>query len=224
VCPLVEGSDKLEVRSATETFEELGGGELAGLGLGLLHGRVPPRDKEEVMRAFREGEVDVLVATTVIEVGVDVPNATVMVILDADRFGIAQLHQLRGRVGRGTAASACYLFGACETTEGEPTDGAARLQALVDSDDGFELAEVDLDMRGEGTLMSSRQKGRNDLRLASLRRDRAWVAKARAVAFELVDGSGGLGAHPLLADEVELLLGGDEGTADADRTDYLLKS
>ncbi|MEX2658501.1 MAG: ATP-dependent DNA helicase RecG [Acidimicrobiales bacterium] len=224
VCPLVEGSDKLEVASATETYEELGGGELHGLRLGLLHGRVPARDKEQVMAAFRAGELDVLVATTVIEVGVDVPNTTVMVILDADRFGIAQLHQLRGRVGRGSAASACYLFGECKDEEGQPTEAAARLDALVESNDGFALAEVDLEMRGEGTLMSSRQKGRNDLRLASLRRDRDWVVKAREVAFALVDGPGGLDAHPGLADEVELLLGGDEGTAEAERTDYLLKS
>jgi ATP-dependent DNA helicase RecG len=221
VCPLVEGSDKLEVASATETFEELGAGELCGLRLGLLHGRVPARDKEQVMAGFRTGEVDVLVATTVIEVGVDVPNATVMVILDADRFGIAQLHQLRGRVGRGSAASSCFLLGACLDADGQPTDGAERLEALVRSTDGFELAEVDLDLRGEGTLMSSRQKGRNDLKLASLRRDRPWVEKAREVAFELVDGPGGLDAHPLLADEVELVLGGDEGTADAERTEYL---
>ena len=224
VCPLVEGSEKLEVSSATETFEELGAGELAGARLGLLHGRVPAKDKESVMRAFRDGELDVLVATTVIEVGVDVPNATVMVILDADRFGIAQLHQLRGRVGRGRAASTCFLLAECETPEGEPTEGARRLEALVASSDGFHLAEVDLDLRGEGTLMSSRQKGRNDLRLASLRRDREWVDKARAAAFELVDGPGGLAAHPLLADEVDLLLGGDEGTPDAERADFLLKS
>ena len=224
VCPLVEGSDKLEVASATETFEELGAGELEGVRLGLLHGRVAAKEKEEVMRAFRAGELDVLVATTVIEVGVDVPNATVMVVLDADRFGIAQLHQLRGRVGRGRAASACYLFGACRTPDGEETEGAERLRALVANHDGFALAEIDLEMRGEGTLMSARQKGRNDLRLASLRRDRPWIEKAREVAFALVDGPGGLDAHPLLADEVELLLGGDEGTADADRTAFLLKS
>ncbi len=224
VCPLVEGSDKLEVASATETFEELGAGELQGVRLGLLHGRVAAKKKEEVMRAFRACELDVLVATTVIEVGVDVPNATVMVILDADRFGIAQLHQLRGRVGRGSAASSCFLFGACETPEGEPTEGADRLQALVDTNDGFRLAEVDLDMRGEGTLMSARQKGRNDLRLASLRHDRPWIERAREVAFALVDGPGGLDAHPLMADEVELLIGGDEGTAEADRTAFLLKS
>ena len=112
------------------------------------------------MGVFREVTLDVLVATTVIEVGVDVPNATVMVILDADRFGIAQLHQLRGRVGRGQHASTCYLVAEATTTDGE-----RRLEALVHSTDGFELAEVDLELRGEGTIMGERQKGRNDLKL-----------------------------------------------------------
>ena len=122
-----------------------------------------------------------LVATTVIEVGVDVPNATMMVVLDADRFGIAQLHQLRGRVGRGEHASTCWLV----TQEQEA--GNPRVEALVASTDGFELAEVDLDLRGEGTLMSTSQKGRSDLKLASLRRDRELVALAREAAFEIVD-------------------------------------
>jgi ATP-dependent DNA helicase RecG len=165
------------------------------------------------MAAFRAGELDVLVATTVIEVGVDVPNATVMVILDADRFGIAQLHQLRGRVGRGAAASSCYLVGEATTPDGEQ-----RLGAMVRSTDGFELAEVDLDLRGEGTIMGERQKGRNDLKLASLRRDREWVGKARDVAFELVGDDPTLAAHPILAEEVQLLL------ADDDTTEFLLKS
>jgi ATP-dependent DNA helicase RecG len=212
VCPLVEGSEKLEARSAEETLERLAGGELHGLRLGLLHGRVPAAEKEAVMAAFRAGTIDVLVATTVIEVGVDVPNATVMVILDADRFGIAQLHQLRGRVGRGSHASTCWLVAA-----GNTPDGEARLEAMVRTTDGFELAEVDLDLRGEGTLMGERQKGRNDLKLASLRRDRAWVERAREVAFELVDDDPELARHPALRDEVRLLL--DEGEAD-----FLLKS
>ena len=212
VCPLVEESEKLEVRSAEETLERLSGGELHGLRLGLLHGRVAPADKEATMAAFRAGDIDVLVATTVIEVGVDVPNATVMVILDADRFGIAQLHQLRGRVGRGSQPSTCWLVGA-----GSTSDGEARLEAMVRTTDGFELAEVDLDLRGEGTLMGERQKGRNDLKLASLRRDREWVERARELAFELVDGDPDLSAHPELRDEVALFL--DEG-----ESDFLLKS
>ena len=211
VCPLIDESEKLEVHSAHETFEDLSHGELSGLRVGLLHGRVSAADKESVMSAFRHGDLDVLVATTVIEVGVDVPNATVMVILDASRFGIAQLHQLRGRVGRGAAASHCWLVG-------EPTtaDGEARLEALVHSTDGFELAEIDLDLRGEGTIMGERQKGQNDLKLASLRRDREWVVRAREAAIEILDNDPEMAKHELLAEEVELLLRDDD-------TDFLLK-
>ena len=185
VCPLIGESEKLEVASAEETFERLANDELAGLRLGLLHGRLSSAEKEATMSAFRSGDLDVLVATTVIEVGVDVPNATVMVILDADRFGIAQLHQLRGRVGRGAHASTCWLV----TQQREPDDDAGnpRVEALVATTDGFELAEIDLELRGEGTLMSTSQKGRSDLKLASLRRDRKLVELAREVAFEIVD-------------------------------------
>ncbi|MFO7589940.1 MAG: ATP-dependent DNA helicase RecG, partial [Acidimicrobiia bacterium] len=136
VCPLVEGSSKLEAKAATEEFERLGKEELAGLRLGLLHGQMPSADKEAVMREFRAGTVDVLVATTVIEVGIDVPNATVMVVEDADRFGLLQLHQLRGRIGRGADASYCFLLADPTTPE-----GTARLEAMRDSTDGFELAE-----------------------------------------------------------------------------------
>ena len=164
------------------------------------------------MELFRSGSLQVLVATTVIEVGVDVPNATVMVVLDADRFGIAQLHQLRGRVGRGAHASTCYLIGSGATEEGQ-----ARLEAMVRTTDGFDLAEVDLDLRGEGTILGERQKGRNDLKLASLRRDREWVVRAREVAFELVDGDEHLDRNPLLRDEVALFLGDEDA-------DFLLKS
>ena len=173
VCPLIEESEKLEVRSAEATFAELDAGPLAGLRLGLLHGRMRSAEKEATMDAFRAGGLDVLVATTVIEVGVDVPNATVMVVLDADRFGIAQLHQLRGRVGRGADQSCCYLVGA-----GATPDAERRLEAMVATTDGFELAEVDLEIRGEGTVFDTRQKGRNDLKLASLLRDRRVVAEA----------------------------------------------
>ena len=221
VTPLIEESDKLQVASAQETFDRLTGpdGELAGLRVGLLHGRLGAADKEQTMALFRSGSLDVLVATTVIEVGVDVPNATVMVILDADRFGIAQLHQLRGRVGRGAAASRCHLVADPTTDDGElRAEAEARLQALVDSTDGFVLAEVDLDLRGEGTLMGERQKGRNDLRLASLRRDREWVGRARDVAFAIVDADPALERHPLHAEELALFLGDD------DAGDYLLKS
>lgn len=221
VTPLIEESEKLQVASAEETFERLtgDGGELAGLKVGLLHGRVSPSEKEQTMALFRSGALDVLIATTVIEVGVDVPNATVMVILDADRFGIAQLHQLRGRVGRGAQRSYCYLVADPSGDDGELRSiAAARLEAMVKTTDGFELAEIDLDLRGEGTIMGERQKGRNDLKLASLRRDREWVAKARDVAFEIVDADPTLEHHPILAEEITLLLG-DEAAAE-----FLLKS
>ena len=211
VCPLIGESENLEVASAEATYERLRYVELEGLRLGLLHGRLAPAEKDETMDAFRRGELDVLVATTVIEVGVDVPNATVMVILDADRFGIAQLHQLRGRVGRGEHASTCWLVGAPTTPDGE-----ARLAALVASTDGFELAEVDLDLRGEGTILGERQKGRNDLKLASLRRDRNAVVAARKAAIEIIDADPGLANNPALLAELELFLD------DADR-EFLLK-
>ena len=214
VCPVIEESDVLDVRSAIETHERLtaGGGELAGLRVGLLHGRVTPAEKEATMELFRSGRLEVLVATTVIEVGVDVPNATVMVVVDPGRFGIAQLHQLRGRVGRSRLASSCYLLGEAVTAEAE-----ARLEAVVASNDGFELAEADLELRGEGTIMGERQRGRNDLRLASLRRDKEWVAVARDVAIEMLDADPDLLGHRELADEIELLLGDTDA-------EYLLKS
>jgi ATP-dependent DNA helicase RecG len=204
VCPLIEESEKLEVASAQETFDRLAADELKGLRLGLLHGRLPSAEKEAVMEQFRRRQLDVLVATTVIEVGVDVPNATVMVILDADRFGIAQLHQLRGRVGRGEHASSCWLV------TGESPAGNPRVEALVASTDGFELAEVDLELRGEGTIMNTAQKGRNDLKLASLRRDRELVSLAREVAFEIVDADPMLERHPVLLDELRLLFSAED--------------
>ncbi len=211
VCPLVEDSAKLEAASAEATYERLATGPLAGLDVALLHGRMAADAKGDVVESFRRGDVQVLVATTVIEVGVDVPEATVMVVLDADRFGIAQLHQLRGRVGRGTAASRCLLV-----TSGDPgPEATSRLEALVRTQDGFELAEVDLDLRGEGTVMGDRQRGRSDLRLASLRRDRDWVVRAREVAGELVDERGRVTVVGL-AEELRLL--------DPDDEAFLMKS
>jgi ATP-dependent DNA helicase RecG len=205
VCPLIDESEKLEVASAEDTFVRLSEDELAGLRLGLLHGRMPSNEKQATMHAFRDGALDVLVATTVIEVGVDVPNATVMVILDADRFGIAQLHQLRGRVGRGSHRSTCWLV--TQVDQGSDAGVASpRVEALVRSTDGFELAEIDLDLRGEGTLMSTAQKGRSDLKLASLRRDRQLVELARSAAFEIVDDDPSLERSPDLADELALLI------------------
>jgi len=212
VCPLIEESEKIQAKSATEEFERLSSDVLPGLSVGLLHGQMAGADKEAVMAEFRAGRVQVLVATTVIEVGVDVPNATAMVIEDADRFGIAQLHQLRGRVGRGAAESWCYLLGA-----GNSPDGERRLRAMEQSTDGFYLAEEDLDIRGEGTILGTRQKGRNDLKLASLRRDKDLVQQARDVAEAILDEDPALHAHPELADEVRLLI-------DDDEAEFLFKS
>ncbi len=212
VCPLVEGSERVQARSATDERDRLAVGQLAGLRVGLLHGQLPAGDKDEVMEDFRAAKLDVLVATTVIEVGVDVPNATVMVVLDADRFGMAQLHQLRGRVGRGADRSWCFLLG-----EGTTEESEKRLQALVDSTDGFHLAEVDLDLRGEGTILGTRQKGMSDLKLASLRRHRNTVGRARDIAFEIVDADETLAGNPDLAEELRLLV-------DPEEQQYLFKS
>jgi ATP-dependent DNA helicase RecG len=214
VCPLIEESDKLQVASAQETFDRLTapGGELEGLAVGLLHGRLPGREKEATFDLFRRGRLDVLVATTVIEVGVDVAEATVMVILDADRFGLAQLHQLRGRVGRGEWASTCWIMGEATSERGEE-----RLQGFVKESDGFVLAELDLEIRGEGTLFGEKQTGRTDLKLASLRRDRGWVEKAREAAFELVDPERLLADHPVLAGELRTVMTPEDA-------EYLLKS
>ena len=204
VCPLIEESEKLEVASAQDTFKVLGKTELKGLKLGLLHGRLSSNEKDETMTKFRERKLDVLVATTVIEVGVDVPNATCMVVLDADRFGIAQLHQLRGRVGRGVIASRCWLVTSNEEVR------SPRVDALVESTDGFYLAEVDLELRGEGTIMNTAQKGRSDLKLASLRNDRDLIELARATALEIIDADPTLKSHNEIRDEIDLLLTSDE--------------
>jgi ATP-dependent DNA helicase RecG len=198
VCPLVEGSDRIEAKAATTEFERLAADELAGLRVELLHGQLKAEQREAVMGAFRAGELDVLVATVVIEVGVDIPNATVMVIEDADRFGLAQLHQLRGRVGRGGGAAWCFLV-ADPTTD----DGVARLAAMADSTDGFHLAEVDLELRGGGEVFGERQSGLSDLKLGRLPRDEKAVLAARRVAERLLDDDPGLERHPLLAAEVD---------------------
>src|SRR5262249_55570808 len=167
--------------------------------VGLLHGRLRPAERRELMAQFKARELDVLVATTVIEVGVDVPNATIMIVQEADRFGLAQLHQLRGRVGRGAEQSYCLLI---SRPREELTDNAhARLQALVDSTDGFELAERDLELRGEGQLLGTRQAGVSDLRFVHWRADRPLLERARAAAEGLVEYEGPL------ADEVERIFG-----------------
>jgi ATP-dependent DNA helicase RecG len=173
---------KLPLKSATDMYERLRTQELAGLRVGLLHGRLDADEKEVVMRRFQRGEIDVLIATTVIEVGVDVPNATVMVIEHAERFGLAQLHQLRGRVGRGAAKSYCILM-----TGGKLSPhGEERLAAMVRTQDGFELAEPDLELRGPGEFFGTRQAGLPDFRVANLVRDRALLELAKVEAGRFV--------------------------------------
>ncbi len=179
VCPLVEDSPKIELSSATAEYHRLRS-VFSDLRVGLIHGQLPARDKEAVMAEFRAGEIDVLVSTTVIEVGIDVPNATVMVIEDADRFGLSQLHQLRGRVGRGEDAGTCVLIADPATDEGE-----ARIAAMVATTDGFRLAEEDLKLRGQGTVFGARQSGMADLRLADVLKDITELVAARAGSFRL---------------------------------------
>jgi len=172
---------KKALRAATDMYEALKMGPLAGLRLGLLHGRLSADDKDVTMQRFQRGDIDVLIATTVIEVGVDVPNASVMVIEHAERFGLAQMHQLRGRVGRGAAKSFCILM-----TGGRVSEQAeARLDAMVRTQNGFELAELDLQQRGPGEFFGTRQAGLPEFRVANLIRDRALLelAKAEAARF-----------------------------------------
>jgi ATP-dependent DNA helicase RecG len=195
VCPLIEESETSQARAAEAEAERLRRAELRGYRVGLMHGRLRPAERRELMARFKAGELDVLVATTVIEVGVDVPNATIMIVQEADRFGLAQLHQLRGRVGRGAEQSYCLLIS--RAREDLTETAAARLEALVRTTDGFELAEVDLDIRGGGQLLGTRQSGLSDLRFARLREDRGLLERARALADDLVDTGGPL------ADEVE---------------------
>ncbi len=184
VCPLVSESEAVEARAAEQEAERLRAAELRAFRVGCLHGKLPTAERREVMDAFKRRELDVLVATTVIEVGVDVPNATIMIVQEADRFGLAQLHQLRGRVGRGTEQSYCLLV---SRPKEELTDEAVgRLEALVETSDGFRLAEVDLELRGEGQLLGTRQSGYTDLKFARLR-DRDLIARARRWAEALVD-------------------------------------
>ncbi len=180
ICPLINESERLAVRAATEEYELLSRSIFPDLRLGLLHGAMRPADKDDVMRRFRDGDIDILVSTTVIEVGIDVPNAAVMVVLGAERFGLSQLHQLRGRVGRGAEQSYCFLVG-----DPLSPDAARRLKALEDTHDGFELAKQDMEIRGVGDFLGTQQSGLPPLRVATLS-DLATVEKARAEAERLV--------------------------------------
>jgi ATP-dependent DNA helicase RecG len=196
VCPLVEDSEALlGVASAQTLHAQLSAEIFPDLDVGLVHGRLPAAERDEVMEAFRDGDIQLLVATTVIEVGVDIPEATIMLIEDADRFGISQLHQLRGRLYRGLPDNYCVLFSA------SPDDNP-RLEALARSDDGFELAEVDLELRGEGSLFDTRQSGLPDLKLARLIQDAQWVAQTREDARTLIADDPALERLPALRAEV----------------------
>jgi ATP-dependent DNA helicase RecG len=195
VCAAIDEANRLQVRAAEKEAERLATQVFPDLRITLLHGRMRPADKEVRMEAFRQGDADVLIATTVIEVGVDVPNATVMLVENAERFGLAQLHQLRGRIGRGAFRSYCVLF---DESDPDNQDARARLDAMVRTTDGFELADEDLRLRGEGTLFNVQQSGMPDLKLARLAEDVALVKRARARAFAVIDADEELVAHPEL--------------------------
>jgi ATP-dependent DNA helicase RecG len=202
VCPLVEESEALQVRAATAEFERLSKTELRDFRVVLLHGQMRPREKAEAMAAFAAGGADVLVATTVIEVGIDVPNASVMLVEDAERYGISQLHQLRGRIGRGPHESLCLLFG--------PKD-SPRLRALAANRDGFALAEIDLELRGEGEMLGTRQSGVQAFRFARLPEDAELLDRARMRARLILDEDADLARpeHALIGDALAAAYGAD---------------
>jgi ATP-dependent DNA helicase RecG len=202
VCPLVEESELLQARASTAEFERLRGGEFRDFRVVLMHGQLASGSKHDAMAAFASGAADVLVATSVIEVGIDVPNATVMLVEDADRYGISQLHQLRGRIGRGAHESVCLLFGPKES---------ARLRALAAHRDGFRLAEIDLELRGEGELVGTRQHGVAQFRVAELPRDAELLERARVHAERIgaEDPDLDLPENALLADALESAYGAE---------------
>ena len=183
IYPLVEETEKSELKAATQMAEHLAREVFPRLRVGLLHGRMKPEEKEEVMRSFKQHDLDLLVATTVIEVGIDVPNATIMVVEHAERFGLSQLHQLRGRVGRGAARSRCLLLTPGKLSE----EGEKRLRVMEQTGDGFRIAEADLEIRGPGDFLGTRQAGIPDFRVASILRDATVLEAARRAAFDLME-------------------------------------
>jgi ATP-dependent DNA helicase RecG len=199
VCAAIDEGNRTQVRAAEAEAGRLATEVFPDLRVALLHGRMRPKEKDRVMEEFRTGGANVLISTTVIEVGVDVPNATVMLVENAERFGLAQLHQLRGRIGRGEAASYCVLFDESEETN---VEARARIDAMARTTDGFELADEDLRLRGEGTLFDTRQSGMPDLKLARLSEDLDLVKRARGRAFDLVERDPELEAHPAMLDEL----------------------
>ncbi|KXK63155.1 ATP-dependent DNA helicase RecG [Micromonospora rosaria] len=211
--PREDDSGRRPPLAVTEVAPLLAEGPLHGLRIGVLHGRLPADEKDAVMRSYAAGDLDVLVATTVVEVGVNVPNATVMIVLDADRFGVSQLHQLRGRVGRGSAAGLCLLV----TEAAEGSSARERLDAVASTTDGFKLAELDLEQRREGDVLGATQSGRRShLRLLSLLRDTDLIRDARTEAIALVEEDPELARHPALAASVATLV-------DEERAEYLEK-
>jgi ATP-dependent DNA helicase RecG len=199
VCAAIDEGNRSQVKAAEAEADRLAAEVFPDLRVELLHGRMRPKDKEAVMDRFRVGETDLLISTTVIEVGVDVPNATVMLVENAERFGLAQLHQLRGRIGRGAFRSHCMLF---DESDAENLEARARIAAMVRTTDGFELADEDLRLRGEGTLFDTKQSGMPDLKLARLADDLDLVRRARSRAFALIDEDPHLKRHPELLAEL----------------------
>jgi ATP-dependent DNA helicase RecG len=199
VCAAIDETNRNQVRAAEGEAQRLATDVFPDLSVQLLHGKLRPAEKERVMEGFRSGSTHLLISTTVIEVGVDVPNATVMLVENAERFGLAQLHQLRGRIGRGTHPSTCVLF---DESEEDNLEARARLEAMVRTTDGFELADEDLRLRGEGTLFDVRQSGLPDLRLARLADDLDLVKRARARAFAAIDRDPDLAGEPGLLAEL----------------------
>ena len=199
VCAAIDEGNRSQVKAAEAEAERLATEVFPDLRVDLLHGRMRPKDKEAVMDRFRGAETDILISTTVIEVGVDIPNATVMLVENAERFGLAQLHQLRGRIGRGAHRSYCILF---DESDAENEEARARIDAMVRTTDGFELADEDLRLRGEGTLFDTKQSGMPDLKLARLADDLELVRRARMRAFAMIEDDPHLDAHPSLLQEL----------------------
>jgi ATP-dependent DNA helicase RecG len=208
IFPIIEESEKLDVRAAVEEYQQLSEVVFPSFSVGLLHGKMTSQEKENVLNAFRDNLISIIVSTTVIEVGVDVPNATVMLIENAERFGLSQLHQLRGRVGRGHAQSYCLLLSGSSTP-----DAIQRLNVLEQSQDGFFISEMDMRLRGPGQVLGTRQSGLPDFALASLVEDQDVLLLARDAAEKIISADPNLTNHPELKVELQnrmqKLLGGD---------------
>jgi ATP-dependent DNA helicase RecG len=181
ICPLVAESEKVDLKAAQDEAARLQKDIFPDYKVGLLHGRLKSEEKEQIMGEFKDGKINILVSTTVIEVGIDIPNATVMVIEQAERFGLSQLHQLRGRIGRGSEQSYCFLIAETKTD-----DAKVRIKALLDSNDGFKIAEADLKLRGPGEFYGTRQSGLPNFRVADIIRDEKILKEARAAAWDLI--------------------------------------